>query len=304
MRRITLAVGLVLLGTGSLAAQREQSMPLILQSPGSTRALGLGNAYLFASPDADAIFYNPGLLDVTRGVSVSMARYGGESSLFSAAAAVEWFRGGIGIGLQALSYGANSLDDGAFSQGEAGLSEGGPLGAAEHVASVAYARALFGFRLGVAAKLIEQRLPGENDITAAADLGVARALGPVLLGLSTRNLGRDPRLEDFEAELPVVVALGASSRAMPLGPLDLIAAASTAWHRSDRFEAGGGVEVSYWPISGRTFFARVGARWIEDSDALPLTLGAGFSGDRISIDYAFQDFEDAEPAHRVTLKWR
>jgi hypothetical protein len=295
---------LVAAGAGQVAAQGERAMPLILQLPMSTRALGMGNAYVLALGDADAVFYHPGLLDTSRGMGLSMSRYGSESSLFAASAAAEWFRGGVGVGLQTLSYSAASLGSGAFVQGEEGLSATGPVAATENVASVAYARVLFGFRVGLAAKLIEQRLPAERDVTVAADLGVARNIGLFTFGLAARNFGRDPDLEAFDAELPWNVTLGGSTRSLPFGPLDVVAAAAGTWARDEHWEAGGGIEAAYWPVSGRTFIGRVGVRWVEDSEARPLTLGAGFSGDRIVLDYAFQDFDAGKPLHRLTVRWR
>jgi hypothetical protein len=35
-----------------------------------------------------------------------------------------------------------------------------------------------------------------------------------------------------------------------------------------------------------------------------VTLGAGFTGDRIALDYAFQSFGDRGDAHRIGLRWR
>jgi len=304
MRKTIVALALVLAWAGPSSAQNERALPLVLQLPMSTRALGMGNAYVLAQGDADAIFHYPGLLDTSRGLGLSLSRYGSESSLFAAAAAAEWFRGGVGLALQTLSYSAGTFAAGALARGESGLSERGPVTVSEQVATLAYARSLFGFRIGLAAKLIEQRLTGDRDVTAAGDLGIARNVGPVVLGIAARNFGRDPDLENVEAELPWTVSLGGSTRSVPFGPLDIVAAAGGAWARDEHREAGGGIEAAYWPVSGRTLFGRVGVRWVEDSDARPLTLGAGFAGDRIVFDYAFQDFDNGEPLHRLTVRWR
>jgi hypothetical protein len=288
----------------SNAVAQQQAVALVTQVPAATRAAAMGNAYALGLPDADALFYHPGLLDAARGIGASFARWGSGATLVSAAAAAEWWRGGVGIGVQALSWGAPSLAAGAFARGEAGLGETGNVAGSEQTITAAYARTLFGFRVGIAGRLIDARQATERDLTAAADIGLARSVGPVVVGLTARNIGRDPAYDAFDAELPTSITLGGGSRSTQLGPLDLNAAAYTSWTRGDRWAAGGGLEVSYWPVSGRTFIARAGYRWVDDVDLRPLTIGAGFSGDRIAIDWAYQDVEDGDGFHRVSLRFR
>jgi hypothetical protein len=64
-----------------------------------------------------------------------------------------------------------------------------------------------------------------------------------------------------------------------------------------------GVELAYWPITGRTFFVRGGVRRPEEG-AQPFTLGAGYAGDKIILDYALDPFEGGRRAHRFGVKWR
>ncbi len=305
IRRVVLLV-LVLGGlgwSGRVRAQTDRAVPLLLQLPGSTRALGLGNAYTIGSTDADAIFYNPGLVDNARGASASLSHFGG-STLLSAAAAVDFWHGGIALGVQSLNYSAPDLASGAFARGEAGLDASGPADASEQVVTAAFARPFHGFRLGAGGKLIDQRIAGEHDATVAADVGVAHNLGVITAGISARNLGRQPEFPDITARLPTTVTLGASTRTDQLGPLDVSLAAAGSWMRGDQYAAGGGAEVAYWPVPGRTFIARLGYRWVEDSDLRPITLGAGFIGDRIILDYAFEDVRQSSPVHRFTVRWR
>lgn len=278
--------------------------PLALGMPGSSRALALGNAYPLGSAESDGIFYNPALLTSARGIAASVSRYGAGSMLFAVSGAAEWWNGGIGFGLQSLSYSAASTAAGAFSRGEAGLSETGETAASEQIVSAAYARTLFGFRVGIAGKLIDYRVDADREATAAADVGIVRSFGPATFGLTGRNIGRDPATDTFDTELPTDITLAAGSRTRATGPLDLMLAASVSWRRDETLAAGGGIEVSYWPIQGRTFTGRVGYRWIEDSDMRPLTLGAGFTGDRIAIDWAFEDVEKGDAVHRLTLRLR
>jgi len=297
-------LGVMMVAVADAGSAQEHAVALVTQVPGGTRAAAMGNAYALALADADAVFYHPGLLDTARGMGGSLARWGSGSTLVSVSAAAEWLRGGVGLGVQSLSWGSPSTATGVFARGEAGLGESGDVGGAEHAITAAYARSLFGFRIGIAGRLIDSRLASERDLTAAADIGLARSIGPVVVGLTARNIGRDPAFDAFDAELPTSITLGGGTRSTPIGPLDLNAAASTSWMRGERWSAGGGLEVSWWPIAGRTFIARAGYRWVDDSDLRPLTVGAGFTGDRIAVDWAFQDVDDGDGVHRVSLRFR
>ena len=62
----------------------------------------------------------------------------------------------------------------------------------------------------------------------------------------------------------------------------------------------GGVEFGYLPIEGVTFAGRVGGRLPEKNAEAPLTLGASFTFDRLSLDYGFEPYQGRE-AHRVGL---
>ncbi len=302
MKRTSLLLTCSLLAAPA-AAQTRTATPLVLQLPSSTRAAGMGNAFPLASGDADVLFYQPAQIASARGFAASFATYGTSSMIFSIAAASEWWKGGVGFGLQATSYGADSYDDGAYRRGEPGLVDEGAIATSEVVGSAGYARSLFGFRVGLAGKVAETRVDGERDVTAAGDVGIARNVGVVTLALSARNLGRDPALDSLDARLPRTFSLAAATRSRAVGPLDVsLAAAASRWE-DGTFVPEGGAEIAYWPIPGRTFIARIGGRYIEDSDMGALTLGAGFVGDRISIDYAFAEVR-GEAVHRVGVRMR
>lgn len=303
MKRIcTLAIALAI--AGPAWGQTRATTPLALQLPASARAAALGNAFALAGADADVLFYHPAQIANARGLSGTLAAYGSSALLLSVAAAAEWWSGGIAIGVQALSYGASAFDEGAYAGGEGGLGEEGPLATSEIVGSAGYARSLFGFRVGLVGKLAELRVAGERDVTAAADAGIARGLGPITVALSAQNLGRNPGLDSLDARLPRTVTLGAATPQRPAGPFDIALAASISRWEDGTVVPGGGAEIAYWPVRGRTFILRIGGRYVDDSDIRPLTLGAGFIGDRISIDYAFGDFDRGEAAHRVGIRMR
>ena len=284
-------------------AQVRENAPLLLQLPASTRAAALGDAYHLASADNDAIFYHPGLIDAARGIGGSLELFE-SATLATLSAAAEFWSGGVAFGVQSLSWSAPTRTSGAFARGEAGLGESGDINASELAVSGGYGRAIKGFRVGVIGKYIEMRVPGERDVTVAGDIGVARRIGFVTAGFSARNLGRSPALEGEDLALPITLTLGASTQTRAVGPLDMSAAAAVSYREDGTFSPHAGIEVAYWPVSGRTFIGRAGVRYIEDSDIRPLTLGAGFTGDRIGLDYAFQGYDGARASHRVGVRLR
>jgi hypothetical protein len=302
MRRCKFVL-LLLLTASPLQAQVRENAPLVLQLTASTRAAALGDAYHLASADNDAVFYHPGLIDATRGIGGSLALFE-SATLATLSAAGEFWSGGVAFGVQSLSWSAPTRMSGAFARGEAGLGESGDVNASELVVSAGYGRAIKGFRVGVIGKYIEMRVPGERDVTIAGDIGVARRIGFVTAGFSARNLGRSPSLEGEDVVLPMTLTLGASTQTTPVGPLDVSAAAAVSYREDGTFTPHAGIEVAYWPVSGRTFIGRVGVRYIEDSDIRPLTLGAGFTGDRIGIDYGYPGYDGSEVVLRVGVRLR
>jgi hypothetical protein len=300
MRCCTCALAFLLLAS-PMHAQVRQIAPL--QLPASPRALGLGDAYPLASADNDAIFYHPGLIDAARGVGASFALFE-HATLVTMSGAADFRGGGMAFGVQSLSYSAPTRTSGAFTRGEAGLGDAGDVNAAEVVVSGGYGRTIRGFRAGLVGKYIEMRVQGERDVTVAADLGLARRIGFVTAGLSARNVGRAPRFDDEDLALPSTLTLGASTQAAPVGPLDIAAAAAVSRWQDGTVVPHAGIEFAYWPVQGRTFIGRIGFRYIDDRDIRPLTLGAGFAGDRIVIDYGFQDYNGARAVHRVGVRLR
>ncbi len=285
------------------AAQSDGSAPLVLELPASTRALGLGGAFVLSVIDNDAVFYNPGLLDAARGAGLAVQRYRSSSTLGALSAATEWFGGGLALGVQVLSYGAAgpTLDDIPEDANE--LLSGGSNGASELVGSLGYGREILGFRVGIVGKAIDQRLGSERDATVAVDVGVVRNLWGVTLGASAQNLGWGLRIGGDDLPLPSRITVGASTGSHPVGPLDLIVSTSVSRRRDGEIIPAGGVEIAWWPIVGRTFMGRVGARRVPGDGASPLTFGLGFRADDLTIEYAWEGFDAPGAAHRLGVRW-
>ena len=286
------------------SAQDHVTLPLSAQLPVSARANGLGDAYVMSAPDADAIFYNVALMDDARGAAGSISRFGSAGQFIAAGGSVAWLRGGLGFGASSLSSNGSSDVVTGLTSREDHLWRQGDVVASEQMALVSYARTVFGFRVGGAGKLIDQRVGSEHSTTGAADAGVARTLGPVTLGFAARNLGPNADYGSTVFQLPTTYTANAATRTRAVGPIDIVLAGVSAWRRGDFHAAGGGVEISYWPISGRTVSARVGYRWIEESEFTPPTLGFGYSSDRIGIDYAFERIDEGKATHRFSFRLR
>ncbi len=114
--------------------------------------------------------------------------------------------------------------------------------------------------------------------------------GSYTVGAVVQNLGQDADLPGpVEAELPRQATLGVS-RGGPVGEFDLFGTAAVSWVRSNTLAPAGGLEVNYSWLSGYNIALRAGARRpLPGQEAF--TAGAGFTVDRLSIDYALETLE-------------
>ncbi len=265
----------------------------------------MGGGYTLSGPLPDVLFRSPGAVSDARGASVVGTDFGPNARSFSAAGAVAWWGGAVAVGVQTLSYSVDSEDPTLLPPLQSSLGTDQPTPLSETAVSLAYGRNLFGFDFGATVKLLDARLGAARSGTVALDAGAAAELGPVRLAVSVQNLGEGLEFPLGELDLPLRVGANASAGLPSLGPLDLGAAVNAFRLGNGGSDVGGGLEVRYWPISGRTFAARVGYRHLsDDADLQGVTLGAGFLGDQIRIDYAWQDGGLAGAVHRLGVGWR
>lgn len=309
--RVSFAGLMILLTASPSGAQERERGPILLTLPASTRALGLGGSYPLAMPDAATIFHHPGNLDRASGFLASIQRYGSSSTLTSLAAGTSWYGGAVAIAVQHLSYGANAEDPASgqsllrLPSDHGSLRDDGDIAGSELVVSAGYGRTFMGLRMGLVGKLVENRFGPRKASTASFDLGIATSPGDVVLGLALQNLGPDMTIGGEDIPLPLRVALGASTRAAPVGPLDIALASSVLYEIDGDAVPTFGIETAYWPVTGRTFFARIGVRHLPNHQSgSPMTFGGGFQGDNIVLNYAYEGFDSGSPAHRFSLGWR
>lgn len=299
---VALATSLAPVG---LAAQTEGVLPRVTQLPASTRAMALGDSYPMSAGHADAIFYHPALLASARGFGLDTQRWGASGSSASASAVLQWLGGGVGIGLRTLQFGAAGSGAAAVPGGQDHLFEHGTVPVSERIATVAYARETFyDFAVGVSANLVDERVGSTRHGVALFDVSVARDVGPLTVGFAVRDIGDKPVLDTGAA--PSRITLGAGNYGHQVGILDLGYAAHLGLD-DDELRFGTGLEVGYWPISGRTFVARVGFADVPDgSEASPFSTGFAFWGDNITVEWAFRPVGDADEGgtHRFGVRWR
>jgi hypothetical protein len=298
--------GVVALWFAPLVARAQAAGfgPTVLQLPASTRAIGFGDAYVGVR-EPEAVFYNPAQLGIRPGVAISAERYGSVSTAGAVASTYVLGKFGFGLGAQMLDY--RSLGPAypeAAPNGEQLLADG-PYPASSLIAAAAVEMAYKGVRWGVTQKLAQDRVSDGRDGVWLTDVGAAKELGPVTVGATVQNLGAGSKMLGTSAELPTRGTIGAAAAEVPLGALfDFAASGEVSVRRGGRVSPAGGVEFGYVPIDGVTFAGRVGARLPEKNGAAPITLGASFTFDRVSIDYGFEPYQGQGSGHRLGIRIR
>lgn len=299
---LVLAFLISLVGASSLLAQART--PSVVVFPASVAAAALGDAYPLATGAADVLFYAPGAINGAAGVSTAFSASAKPGSLFSAAGAMGWLGGTVAVGLQNGTYGSSAAGADGLARHEAELGAGGPYTTSETALSVGYGRDVGPVDLGLTGRLMSVRSGGRHDRGGAVDVGASLDAGFGVAAFSVRALGAQLELDEA-VDLPTTISLGFATRRRPLGPLDILAAAAVDRLRGGDFRPGGGIEVSYWPVQGRTFAARVGYDHAVDPDpASGLTLGGAFMGDDIRVDYAWARVDSGQSVHRLGVSWR
>ena len=303
--RTPLLAALLVLPPTALLAQTPGALPLVGELPASTRALALGGAYPMDSGHADAIFFHPALLTSASGFGLEIQRWGTEGASSAVSAAVGWLGGGVGVGVQTVQFSAPGGGVAAVPGGQDHLFRTGVLNVSERIAALGYARELFGVRAGVVGKVLEERVGVTDDTALLFDVGVASDVGPFVAGLSWRNLGQSVEAGTVAFDRPHGPMLGIGGYGQEVGPLDL-GLSATVSYVGEELLPGGGLEVGYWPVQGRTFVGRVGVQRTVTGDASPLSFGFAFWGDDLTLEWAFRPFDGADEGgtHRFGVRWR
>lgn len=280
----------------------QETAPLVLRTGFSVRGAAFGRAWAAAS-GPDMIFHNPAQVPARSGHALSVTRFGSAATLGMLATSTSAGRFALGVGVAWMDYGAFP---GGFPARPAALTERGPLDATSFAATAAVATTLFGVRTGAAIRYAEDRVDGERSGKASVDVGVARDLGPLTLGLAAQHLGSDITRDNTVADQPTRISAAAMTEVIPLGVwFDLVLAAGVSWERHRDLSPGGGAEIAWVPVQGWTFAARAGVRRVEGDGSPaehPLSAGASFGVDRFWLDYAFEPVRGTGSIHRFGIR--
>ncbi len=321
IRIAVLVSALVVICSTKVSAQTYHTLPRVLELPASTRSMALGGAYMTNSPQADVLFYNPALLVGVQSFSLDVQQWGAASWTATAAASRQWLGGGIGIGLQVLQYGAHGPGRYTAPSGQAHLFDAGSLPVSERVATIGYAREIKGINLGLAIKLIEERIALNKFVASDArtrdgavwfDAGISKTFFALTTSLSYQNNGGRLFAGEYLGDYQVAdrITLGVSSSGMQFGIFDYGITAAITQVRTFKEDSAtipaAGLEISYWPIRGRTFVARAGVqRTPYYEDASPFTFGFAYWGDNLVLEWSFHGMEQSElRTHRFGVSWR
>lgn len=283
-------------------AARERYAPLLLMLPVSARLLSLGGAQV-AMRDADAVFGNPALVGTATALALGGARYSSSATLGQFASSSTIGPLGIGIGAQMLNAGVGygtfpaSSDVLIAKQGEGTSSV-----AATVAASVSWKQ----MRWGVGLKFIEERVADARVHGAMIDVGVSRqlTLANSIVAVALQNVGAPLRLNGEGGTVPTQLSMGITTGTRSLGKwVDLSGTTQLDVRRDGGLFPRAGLEVSYVPIEGVAVTGRMGGRRPQLDVERPVTVGAGFSLDRFTLDYAWEALRDGA-GHRMTIRLR
>lgn len=280
-------------------ARAQAYGPVILRLPSDARVLALGNTGITSRDDA-AVFYNPAQLAVASGFGVSgewLDTGAGTGSM----SAVTRFNGtgGIGIGARFANF---DTPAGGFPVDRATMLGGGALPGTAFEASIGGAQVVKKVRVGVAIKYAEEMGGTERIGRVLGDVGLSKDMLRSTFGLSVQNIGRDMTAAAGNVLLPIKSTFGAS-QSRSFGPFDFNGVAAISMIRTDAVQGSGGVEMNYSWLSGYNVVLRGGARSRVTGEQ-PLTAGAGFTMDRLTIDYALETLDDQRVAHRFGVRIR
>lgn len=299
---------------GSLAwparaiAQAPPVGPLLLLVPTSPRTAALGNAWV-AGRDPEVLFYNPAQIAARGGFDFSFTSHGGNGSTLGFGSA---FAGGkwsltLGWGVQLANF--TTSPGVPYPYAPDVLLESGPSGGLSALVGVGGVITYKGFRIGAASKYATDRVtPAPDQIGSVnqrawlADIGVARSLLGGVGAVSVQNLGRGTYNGAERLKLPRQLLAG-WSRSRNAGPLDL-GIYTQVLVRDGWVSPSGGLEVGYGWIEGYNVTLRVGGRRPDAGTEQPVSFGAAFTADRLTVEYGVQFFEGGRAANGVTIRWR
>ncbi len=284
------------------AFAREQYAPLLLKLPTTARLLSLGGAQV-ALRDVDAVFGNPALVGTGTALAFGGERYASGATVGHFASSSTIGPLGIGVGAQLLNVGDTN---GNFPASSDVLTRNPATGTSSVAATLAASLTWKQLRWGVGVKYVEERSRSTRANGAVFDIGASKSitLANSTIGVAVQNIGARLSVNGRSEELPTQLAVGFATGTRGLGKwFDVAGTTELDVRRDGELFPRGGVEMSYVPIEGVAFTGRVGGRRPQLRAERPVTVGGGFSLDRLTLDYAWEPLLEGS-GHRVTVRLR
>lgn len=299
---VTVTVATVATAQALAPDQRERYAPLILKLPATARLLSLGGAQV-ALRDVDAVFGNPALVGTGTALAFGAERYasGATAGQFASSSTIGPL--GIGVGVQLLDAGPRA---GTFPAQSDVLTRRNAAGTSGLAATLAASLSWKQLRWGVGATYVEERVSDRRAAGVVFDIGASKSLQFLnsTVGVAVQHLG--PRLEvaGRREAVPTQLAVAVATAPRGLGKwIDVSGTAELDVRRDGALFPRGGVELSYTPLEGVAFVGRVGGRRPQLRAERAVTVGGGFTVDRVTLDYGWQALREGA-GHRLTLRLR
>lgn len=275
----------------------------------SARGIGMGGAFVAATNDASAIYWNPaGLSQVPRFSATFMhSRYVTDIAYSAAAAATRLNDTSV------VGAGVRYLDGGTLERTDVNGLTRGTFTPRSYVAEIGWAQAIYDLSdaemdiaVGVALKAIRSDF-GEIATGYASDYGLqARfytAAHTYDIGVAMQNLGVGQKFDKTRDSMPTRLRVGGGVR--PIKPLLLTAEALAPINNAPHGAAGAEWTLEsdqIAKISLRGGFNSLTADSLGWASGLTFGFGVGLSD--LSFDYAFVPLGSLDAAtHRVSLSF-
>jgi len=294
---IALLIGAVLINfpAVTLASGAGASGGLSLLSIGNARAAALGQAYTASFDDVAGMEYNPASLGTLKS---------GQASLLYQQGLIQDSYGHFIIGTPKGANSALGFSFGYYNGGKIDLTNA--AGNTESVnaqtdltGGVGYAHKFGGLSLGFSGKFLQSKLIEQVSATAyAADAGFMLPVNSrIRIGGAALNYGTQLKYEEAGDNLPRMLRIGAAFLLAP-GRSNTTLLLDAPYMVNEKITTPSvGLETLVGPLALRAGYRSGGG--VQE-----LTMGAGFTLGRSSLDYAFGLINQLDAQHKVSLSMK
>ena len=292
-----------LVPSSAFAAGAGQAAYAFLKVGTDARAEGMGGAYAGLADGLGALTYNPGGLAFLAPKQFIATYNNWLTDIQSGFVGGTWGLGDtdrIGVAAQYLDYGS-------FRAANADGSARPGFGASDFALALSWARQIQSRSgIGASVRLITESIDNQSSWAIAFDLGFLHRFpdGHTQIGVAVRNAGFQMKAfgEGAKDKLPITGVIGFSHQ---LRGAPVLFAIDAMKSYDSKFGAAFGAEVSALnPLLLRVGYNTLGGQIDTgtNSDKLSgLSLGAGFTKSRVTIDYAFAFMSKLGSTHRFTI---